>query len=169
MRTFFIPTQPMFALRVPRPGWQSLAATASKVMALAVVGVVWSSLTAMAVPASAADVASSEKVYELRTYTTNPGKLEALKTRFRDHTCRLFKKHGIELVGFWTPTSGPEAQNTLTYIIAFPSVEAQKKMWQEFRDDPEWKTAKAASEKNGVIVNNVQTKNLKATDFSPIR
>ena len=65
--------------------------------------------------------AAATKVYELRVYTTNPGKLEALHTRFRDHTCKLFQKHGIELVGFWTPTEGEQAKDTLVYIVAFPA------------------------------------------------
>jgi hypothetical protein len=93
--------------------------------------------------ASAADTASAGKVYELRVYHTNPGKLEALHARFRDHTCKLFQKHGIELVGFWTPIQGDEAKDTLYYIVAFPNAEAQKKAWQAFQDDPAWKKAKA--------------------------
>ena len=121
------------------------------------------------VRAAAADTLAADKVYELRVYHTNPGKLEALHARFRDHTCKLFKKHGMELIGFWTPTQGEEANNTLYYIIAFPSVEAQKKAWQEFKDDPDWKQAKADSEKEGVLVNKVDSTNLKATDYSPLR
>jgi hypothetical protein len=119
--------------------------------------------------ASAADTASAGKVYELRVYHTNPGKLEALHARFRDHTCKLFQKHGIELVGFWTPIQGDEAKDTLYYIVAFPSAEAQKKAWQAFGDDPAWKKAKADSEKDGVLVKKVDSMNLKATDYSPIR
>lgn len=119
-------------------------------------------------PAAAVDAPASGKIYELRTYTASPGKLDALNARFRDHTCKLFKKHGMELVGFWTPTDGEESKNTLIYIVAFPSVAAQKAAWQAFRDDPEWKEAKANSEKDGSLTTNVQTKNLKATDYSPI-
>jgi hypothetical protein len=119
--------------------------------------------------ASAADTASAGKVYELRVYHTNPGKLEALHARFRDHTCKLFQKHGIELVGFWTPIQGDEAKDTLYYIVAFPNAEAQKKAWQAFGDDPAWKKAKADSEKDGVLVKKVDSMNLKATDYSPIR
>jgi hypothetical protein len=119
--------------------------------------------------ASAADTASAGKVYELRVYHANPGKLEALHARFRDHTCKLFQKHGIELVGFWTPIQGDEAKDTLYYIVAFPNAEAQKKAWQAFQDDPAWKKAKADSEKDGVLVKKVDSMNLKATDYSPIR
>jgi hypothetical protein len=116
----------------------------------------------------AADAAPAGKVYELRVYHTNPGKLDALHARFRDNTCKLFKKHGIELVGFWTPTQGDEAGQTLYYIVAFPSVEAQKAAWEAFRNDPDWKKAKADSEKDGVLVKKVDSKNLTATDYSPI-
>jgi hypothetical protein len=115
------------------------------------------------------DKPATAKVFELRTYKTHPGKLAALHARFRDHTCRLFAKHGIELVGFWTPAEGDEAADTLIYIVAFPSVEAQKQAWQAFRDDSEWKQAKADSEKDGPIVSKVETKNLTATDYSPIK
>ena len=118
---------------------------------------------------AAADAPPAGKVYELRVYHANPGKLEALHARFRDHTCKLFQKHGIELIGFWTPAQGEEAKNTLYYIIAFPDAEAQKKAWQAFRDDPDWKQAKADSEKEGVLVNKVDSTNLKATDYSPLR
>lgn len=92
-------------------------------------------LAGNAVPSArayAADPPESGKVYELRVYHANPGKLDALNARFRDHTCVLFKKHGMELVGFWTPAEGEGAKNTLYYILAFPSAEAQKKSWQEF-------------------------------------
>ncbi len=124
---------------------------------------------ALSAPASAADAPAAGKVYELRVYHANPGKLDALHARFRDHTCKLFKKHGMEVVGFWTPTEGDGAKNTLYYILAFPSVEAQKKSWQEFRSDPEWIKVKADSEKVGVLVNKVDSTNLKATDYSPLR
>jgi sugar phosphate isomerase/epimerase len=127
----------------------------------------WKKLSTQA--ASAVDAPAAEKVYELRIYKTNPGKLEALHARFRDHACTLFQKHGVELIGFWTPTQGAGANDTLYYIIAFPNAEAQKKAWQAFRDDPAWQKAKADSEKQGVLVNKVESTNLKATDYSPLR
>jgi hypothetical protein len=92
-----------------------------------------------------------------------------LNKRFRDHTCHLFKKHGIEMIGYWTPTKGEESKNTLVYLVVFPSEEAQKKAWAAFSADPEWKEAKAASEKDGVLVKQVISKNLKATDYSPMK
>jgi hypothetical protein len=119
--------------------------------------------------ATAAEPPPAGKVYELRTYHASPGKMEALQARFRDHTCKLFKKHGFELIGFWTPTKGEEAKDILVYIVAFPSVEAQKKAWQDFRADPDWIKAKAESEKEGSLTTKVESKNLTATDFSPLR
>jgi hypothetical protein len=136
---------------------------------LIVLGVLFAGSLLGGARAAAADAPPSGKVYELRVYHANPGKLEALHARFRDHTCNLFQKHGIELVGFWTPTQGEAASNTLYYIIAFPSVEAQKKAWQAFRDDPDWVKAKADSEKDGVLVNKVDSTNLKATPYSPMQ
>lgn len=62
-------------------------------------------------------------VYELRTYTTNEGKLENLQSRFRDHTLRLFEKHGIKNIGYWMPT---DKGNTLTYLLQHNSREAAK-------------------------------------------
>jgi NIPSNAP len=134
-----------------------------------VLGVLVAGLTVCPRPTVAADAPSADKIFEQRIYITNPGKLAALHARFREHTCQLFKNHGIELIGFWTPTDGEEAKDTLIYLVAFPNAEAQKKAWKAFQDDPEWKKAKAASEKDGVLVREVQSKNLKATDYSAIR
>jgi hypothetical protein len=124
---------------------------------------------AAASAARADDAAKGQRVFELRTYIANPGKLEALHKRFRDHTNALFKKHGIEIIGFWTPATGPAAKNTLIYIVAFPSVEAQKKAWDAFLNDPEWLKAKKESEVDGVLVGKVISQTLNPTDYSPIR
>src|SRR5437588_6760780 len=86
------------------------------------------------------------RVFELRTYHAAPGKMKALHARFRDHTCKLFKKHGMELVGFWSPTDEKEAEKKMVYVLAFPSKEAAARRWQAFRDDPDWVKAKAGSE-----------------------
>src|SRR5260370_4295183 len=75
------------------------------------------------------------RIFELRTYTTNEGKLDALQARFRDHTMRIFQKHGMTNVGYWVPEDKP---NTLIYIISHPSREAAKQNWDAFRADPEW-------------------------------
>jgi hypothetical protein len=120
--------------------------------------------------ASTPKPAPGTKVFELRTYHTHPGRLDALHARFRDHTCGLFKKHGMELVGFWTPQADQKGKGeTLVYLLAFPSREAAAASWQAFRDDPEWTAAKDASEKDGPIVKVVESVFLDPTDYSAIR
>src|SRR6185312_15964269 len=96
-------------------------------------------------------------VFELRTYTAAPGKMDALNTRFRDHTNRLFEKHGMTIIGFWMPTKQKEGEEKLIYILAYPSKEAADKSWKAFRDDPVWKKAKDESEKDGVLVKKVDS------------
>ena len=106
------------------------------------------------------------RVFELRTYTTNDGKLEALQARFRDHTMRIFKKHGMTNVGYWVPQDKP---NTLIYIISHASREAAKQNWDGFRADPEWQKVAKESEANGKIVAKVDFVYMDATDYSPIK
>ena len=113
--------------------------------------------------------AASDRVFELRTYTTPPGKLEALKSRFRDHTIEIFKKHGMTSVGYWVPQDAPTKDNTLIYVLAHPSREAAAKNWAEFRADPEWVKAKAESEKDGPLTTKVESVFMDPTDFSAIK
>lgn len=109
------------------------------------------------------------RVFELRTYTTHPGKLDALHKRFRDHTCDLFKKHDMEMIGYWTPVEEPESENTLIYILAFPSRDARNKAFDAFRDDPAWQKAFKESRADGPIVQKVESKFITPTDYSPMR
>lgn len=111
---------------------------------------------------------ADERVFELRTYTTHPGRLDALHKRFREHTNRIFVKHGMSLIGYWTPSEGPTAGNTLVYILAYPSMAAREASWKAFREDPEWKKAQAESEADGKIVSNVESVFLTPTDYSPM-
>lgn len=108
------------------------------------------------------------QIYELRVYTTNPGLLKNLHARFNDHTNQLFVKHGMRLIGYWTPA---DEDNKLIYILAFPSIEAREKSWQAFRDDPEWQKVAAASEEEagGKIVVKVESTIMNPTAYSPIR
>jgi hypothetical protein len=99
--------------------------------------------------ASSASQAQSTRVFELRTYTSNEGKLGDLLNRFRDHTVRIFARHGMVSIGYWIPKDTP---NTLIYILAHPSREAATQNWDAFRKDPEWVTARTASEANGAIL-----------------
>lgn len=115
-------------------------------------------------------IAKDSRVYELRTYYTHPGKLEALHARFRNHTIRLFQKHGMTIVGFWAPTAPPEAVgNTLVYVLAFPDQAAMERAWKGFREDPEWIAARDASEKDGKIVARVDSVVMRSTDYAPVK
>lgn len=113
--------------------------------------------------------AQGNRVFEIRTYTTPEGKLDALKARFRDNTIRIFNKHNMTSIGYWTPQDSPLSQNTLIYILAHPSREEAKKNWDAFRSDPEWVKAKAASEANGPLTTKVESVFANPTDFSQIK
>jgi uncharacterized protein YbaA (DUF1428 family) len=109
------------------------------------------------------------RFYEMRTYHCAEGKLEDLHNRFRNHTNRLFKKHGIEMVGCWTAADAPASQNTLVFILAYPSREAREQLWNAFINDPEWKKAAAESERNGKLVTKADQLFMNPTDYSPAK
>jgi hypothetical protein len=112
----------------------------------------------------------AQRVFELRTYYLNEGKLDDLHKRFRDHTCRLLKEHGAELVGFWTPLDEKDGKGSkLVYLVAFPSREAAKKTWEEFGKDPAWRKVYEESHKNGVLVKKVESVYLEPTDYSAMK
>ena len=108
-------------------------------------------------------------VFELRTYTTPEGKLPDLQKRFRDHTRRIFDKHNMKSIGYWTPQDAPLSQNTLIYILQHPSRDAAKKNWADFQADPEWQKVSAESQVNGRIVSKVDSVFMDATDYSAIK
>ncbi len=126
-------------------------------------------LLALAAASLFAQSPSPARVYELRTYHCFEGKLDTLKARFRDHTIEIFKRHGIESIGYWTPQDPELAKNTLVYMIVHPSREAARKNWAAFMADPEWKKVAADSEKDGKLVQKVDSLFLDPTDFSPIK
>jgi hypothetical protein len=106
------------------------------------------------------------RVYEMRVYHAMPGKLDALNARFRDHTVKLFEKHGLSNVGYFVPV-GENKDNKLVYWISAPSKEARDKSFKVFGADPDWKKAAAESEKDGKLVAKVESTLLTATDYSP--
>jgi len=126
-------------------------------------------LLAAGILMTASPAQAEGRVYEMRTYTTEPGRLDALHKRFREHTNPLFVKHGMTLVGYWTPVEEPAAKNTLVYILAYPSMAAREASWKAFAEDPDWKAAKAESEKDGKIVSKVESVFLSPTDYSPLQ
>jgi hypothetical protein len=117
-------------------------------------------------PAAASPSTAGSRAFEMRTYYAHPGKIEDLHKRFRDHTTRIFKKHGMENVGYWVPNDKPDV---LVYILAYPSRAAAEASWKAFREDPEWLKARKESEAAGPIVAKVESVWLSATDYSAIR
>jgi NIPSNAP protein len=108
----------------------------------------------------------SARVFELRTYTTPDGKLDLLNARFRDHTRRIFDRHHMTSIGYWTPVDTP---NTLVYILAHPSADEAKKNWDAFRADPEWQKVKGQTEAQGLTGIKVESRFMQATDYSAIK
>ena len=113
--------------------------------------------------------AAENRVFEIRTYTTEEGKLDALHARFRDNTMRIFKKHGMTSVGYFAPTDEPLSKNTLIYVLSFPSRDAAKQSWKDFVSDPEWQKVAKESEANGKIVSKITSVFADATDYSPLK
>jgi hypothetical protein len=113
------------------------------------------------------------RLFELRTYTVNPGKLENLHARFRDNTLRIFRKHGMSSFLYWRPAAGqPTMENKMVYLLAFPSVAARNASWSAFSADPEWQKVAADSQKDGPILispGGVVSVQLTPTDYSPLK
>ena len=105
-----------------------------------------------------------DRVFELRTYYANEGKLDLLLARFRDHTIALFEKHGMENIGYWVPQENSE--NKLVYVLAFPNREASSRSWEAFIADPEWKAAYQASIVDGQLVDRIERKFMTMTVYS---
>jgi len=116
----------------------------------------------------AAGAEPAGKVFEIRTYHTFPGRLDALHKRFREHTMKMFEKHGMSNVGYWVPQDSPARETTLIYVISHASREAAKANWAAFVADPEWKKISDASQVDGKIVERIESVFMDATDYSPI-
>ena len=107
-------------------------------------------------------------IYELRIYRVLPNRMPALLKRFESATMRLWEKHGIRQAGFWTTVIG-ESNNDLTYLLAWESLAEREKKWAAFTTDPDWITARTASEQDGPIVANIVSSILQPTSFSSVR
>jgi NIPSNAP len=115
----------------------------------------------------AAQAQTGMRVFEMRTYTApDAEKFTMLNARFRDHTLRLFEKHGMTNIGYWTPAETP---NTLTYIVAHASMEAAQKSWASFRADADWQKVTADSKAKGLTGIKVESKYMQPTDYSPLK
>ena len=113
--------------------------------------------------------AQDQKVFELTTYTATPGNLDNLHARFRDHTTRIFRKHGMEVIGYWSPTDDDESEDTLVYLLGHDSRDAADASWQAFISDPEWSRVAEESNRNGQILGGIEAKYMVATDYSPMQ
>ena len=105
------------------------------------------------------------RVFEMRTYTAEAGQLDDLNARFREHTLKLFEKHGITSLGYWMPIENTE--NKLIYVLSYPSREARENSWKAFSSDPDWIKVRNASREKGKLVAKVEAVFLTATDYSP--
>jgi hypothetical protein len=114
-------------------------------------------------------VSAADRIFEIRTYTVASGQLPLLHKRFRDHTMKLFEKHGMTNVGYFTPVDSALSQTTLVYVMAYPNREAARKAWADFSSDPEWKQVTAASDAEGLKVLKAQSMFVNPTDFSPLK
>ena len=113
-------------------------------------------------------LAKDARCFELRTYYAAPGKLDDLNKRFRDHTLRLFEKHGMQNIGYWVPVDKDgKPESKLIFLLAYPSREAREKSWKAFMNDPEWKEAAKKSEEGGRLVERAENPYLAAADYSP--
>lgn len=119
--------------------------------------------------AAAAAAGGEGQLFELRVYTAAPGKMEALNKRFRDHTLRMFEKHGIKNVGYWTAVD-EEHRGRLYYLIAYPDKASREKMLVNgIAKDPEFLKAVAESEKDGKLTAGIESVLLTPTDYSPMK
>ncbi len=107
-------------------------------------------------------------IYELRTYWAAAGKLDALNQRFRTLTLGIFAKHGLRVIGFWTPSPRSAESGDLVYLLAFPDKAAMAAAWDAFRADPDWQAGRAKSEVDGKLAEKVSSQLLDPTDYSPL-
>jgi hypothetical protein len=109
------------------------------------------------------------RVFELRTYTSPEGRLGDLQARFRNHTVKLFEKHGITNIGYFVPQDTPTSQNTLIYVLAHKDRASAKQNWAAFQKDPDWRAAFQESQKNGTLTTQVVSVFMDPTDFSQLK
>ena len=107
-------------------------------------------------------------IYELRIYKCVPGRLPALNNRFANITLKLWEKHGIKQAGFWTTLVG-ESNQELYYLLAWESLAEREEKWPRFVADPDWISARVASETPDKIVASIRNEFWRPTDFSTVQ
>ena len=144
--------------------------TASKRFVLVLVSIVFAAgfvLGGVMQPWDGVSAQSNDRVFELRTYTAQEGKLDALQARFRDHSVALLAKHGMPSLGYWVPVDAPLSDNTLIYILEHDSREAAAANWESFGKDPDWRRVAEESQRDGRLVTSVVSVYMGAADYSP--
>jgi len=112
---------------------------------------------------------ASGRLLELRTYYANPGKLEDIHKRFREHTMSIFAKHGMTVVGFWGPSLKKDgSESKLVYLLSFKDMAERNAKWKEFATDPEWQKVSKESEANGKLLEKIDSVFLYDTDYAPV-
>ena len=117
-------------------------------------------------PETSLQAQATTRVYELRTYTVPEDRLEALHARFRNHTLRMFEKHGMTNIAYFRPQDPEKGKTTMMYLIAHPSRQVADQNWGAFAKDPEWQKIAADS---GVGRVQIAREFLEATDYSPMK
>jgi hypothetical protein len=143
-----------------------------RLVTVSVLGVVFAGgfvLGGLFQPWAVVNAQAGRRVYELRTYTSPDGKLGDLQARFRNHTVKLFERHGITSVGYFVPQDAPQSQNTLIYILAHKDRESAKQNWAAFQKDPEWQAVYKESSKNGPLQTQVLSVFMDPLDFSQLK
>ena len=135
---------------------------------LVLLGLITAGITFNAPAADKGDKKVDTRVFELRTYFVLPGRMPAMHARFKNHTNKLLEKHGMTLIGFWNP-EGKDGETKLIYLVAHSSREAADKNWKAFQDDPDWKAARDASEKDGKIVEKVERIYMTPAEYSALK
>jgi hypothetical protein len=113
------------------------------------------------------NIASDSRCFELRTYTVRaegPGSIDLLHDRFRQHTNRLFRKHGMTIVGFWQPLN-TGMDRTLIYLLAYKDGAARDAAWNAFRNDAEWKDVTSKMQ----VGTQVESVFMNSTDYGPMK
>ncbi len=109
---------------------------------------------------------SSSRVFEIRSYTAAPGRLEELKERFATRTVGLFERHGMEVLAFFEPI---EEADVLVYLLGFESEAGAERAWEGFFADPEWAEVKRSTESNGPLVASMDNRRYRPSSFSPLQ
>jgi hypothetical protein len=106
-------------------------------------------------------------IHELRIYHCMPGRLPDLNQRFATITLKMWEKHGIRQVGFWTVLIGP-SNHALYYMLEWDSLAEREQKWNAFSADPDWIAARSKTEAQGAIVRQIENYMLAPTAYSKI-